>query len=127
MSVFLRSVVLADTTGTARTLERLDRCGRITIGPFTSYSQAPGNPFYSMFAFICLFLALGVALAQQGGCHVGAPAATGDTVAVHYWGYIADNSATGVKGKLFDTSAKRKQSFTFKLGDGQVIRGWEQG
>jgi hypothetical protein len=86
------------------------------------------HTLFTMLALLCLFL-LGVAAAQQVPltCHVGSPAVTGDTVHVHYWGYIADTSATGVKGKLFDTSSKRKKPFTFKLGAGQVIRGWEEG
>jgi FKBP-type peptidyl-prolyl cis-trans isomerase len=57
----------------------------------------------------------------------GASVNVGDTVHVHYSGYIDKTSATGKPDKLFDTSHKRKKPFIFKLGAGQVIRGWDQG
>lgn len=45
----------------------------------------------------------------------------GDTIAVHYVGYLPD-------GKVFDTSLKgAKTPFAFKLGAGQVIKGWDIG
>lgn len=45
----------------------------------------------------------------------------GDTLAMHYIGYLAD-------GKVFDTSLKgEKKPFVFKLGAGQVIPGWDIG
>ncbi len=50
----------------------------------------------------------------------GALAKAGDTVEVHYTGWLVD-------GKKFDSSLDRKQSFTFKLGGGQVIKGFDEG
>lgn len=45
----------------------------------------------------------------------------GDTVAVHYVGYLTN-------GQVFDTSLKgEKKPFAFKLGTGQVIQGWDIG
>jgi len=49
---------------------------------------------------------------------------TGQTVTVHYTGWLSDN---GAKGKKFDSSVDRGQQFSFKLGVQQVIAGWDQG
>ena len=50
----------------------------------------------------------------------GDAAALGQTVSVHYTGWLTD-------GTKFDSSRDRKDFFTFKLGDGQVIKGWDVG
>ena len=50
----------------------------------------------------------------------GAEAAAGQTVEVHYTGWLTD-------GTKFDSSHDRNQTFSFKLGAGQVIAGWDQG
>ncbi len=44
----------------------------------------------------------------------------GDIVEVHYSGFLSD-------GTLFDSSVERDQPFRFVLGQGQVIRGWDEG
>lgn len=50
----------------------------------------------------------------------GAEAKTGDTVSVHYTGALAD-------GTKFDSSLDRGAPFSFTIGLGYVIQGWDQG
>jgi peptidylprolyl isomerase len=48
----------------------------------------------------------------------------GQTVVVHYTGWLYEN---GEKGAKFDSSLDRGQPFSFTIGQGQVIRGWDEG
>jgi FKBP-type peptidyl-prolyl cis-trans isomerase len=50
----------------------------------------------------------------------GAEATAGKNVTVNYVGMLPD-------GKVFDASANHGQPFSFKLGGGQVIKGWDLG
>ncbi len=54
----------------------------------------------------------------------GAEASNGDTVEVHYTGWFWNDDA---KGDIFDSSHKRNATFSFTLGEGQVIKGWDEG
>ncbi len=50
----------------------------------------------------------------------GFVATSGKTVKVHYTGWLAN-------GQKFDSSVDRKEPFSFRLGAGEVIRGWDEG
>jgi FKBP-type peptidyl-prolyl cis-trans isomerase len=50
----------------------------------------------------------------------GPEAKDGDQVEIHYTGSFPD-------GRVFDTSRDRNQTFAFRLGAGQVIRGFDMG
>jgi FKBP-type peptidyl-prolyl cis-trans isomerase FkpA len=51
----------------------------------------------------------------------------GQQAVVHYTGWLYDPSAPESKGEKFDSSRDRGQTFSFPLGAGRVIRGWDQG
>ena len=57
----------------------------------------------------------------------GAEAAPGRNVVVHYTGWLYDATASDNHGKKFDSSVDRGQPFTFPLGAGRVIKGWDEG
>jgi FKBP-type peptidyl-prolyl cis-trans isomerase FkpA len=57
----------------------------------------------------------------------GAPAASGMRVTVHYTGWVYDSTAADQKGAEFDSSRAKNRPFSFNLGAGQVIAGWDQG
>src|SRR5678815_3584435 len=51
---------------------------------------------------------------------LGATAQAGQTISVHYTGWLEN-------GKKFDSSVDRGQPFSFPLGAGRVIKGWDEG
>lgn len=60
---------------------------------------------------------LGIEDIREG---TGAEAKSGQTVTVHYVGTLTD-------GSKFDSSRDRGQGFSFPLGAGRVIKGWDLG
>lgn len=90
-----------DTTGAAAAADTA--CAALTAVPTDSMAEA-GDGLMTL-------------TLRAGG---GAEAETGDTVRVHYLGCLTD-------GTRFDASYDRDRPFTFELGAGRVIRGWDLG
>lgn len=57
----------------------------------------------------------------------GEEADVGKTVNVHYTGWLYDETAPDNKGRKFDSSHDRNAHFSFMLGAGKVIKGWDHG
>ena len=51
----------------------------------------------------------------------------GQTAVVHYTGWLWDAAAPDNKGRKFDSSRDHGDTFAFRVGGGEVIRGWDQG
>jgi FKBP-type peptidyl-prolyl cis-trans isomerase len=78
-----------------------------------------------------VLIAAAAAIALPGGTvatdvrvGTGAVAVPGKTVTVHYTGWL---DVAGKRGKKFDSSRDHGQPFSFPLGGGQVIAGWDAG
>ena len=54
----------------------------------------------------------------------GASPKNGQTCVMHYTGWLWEG---GAKGKKFDSSVDRGKPFEFVIGQGQVIKGWDEG
>ena len=57
----------------------------------------------------------------------GAEAVAGKTVVVHYTGWLYDPAVANGHGAKFDSSLDRQSPFSFPLGGGRVIKGWDEG
>jgi len=57
----------------------------------------------------------------------GAEAVVGKQVVVHYTGWLRDASNPGSHGAKFDSSRDHDAPFSFVLGAGRVIKGWDEG
>lgn len=76
-----------------------------------------------------------VALAQEAGSlqvtelavGEGPAIAAGSVAVVHYTGWLYDPAAEDGKGRKFDSSVDRGKPFSFPLGAGRVIKGWDEG
>jgi FKBP-type peptidyl-prolyl cis-trans isomerase FkpA len=80
------------------------------------------------YLFICIVLLVGNLYSQEPADLViedkligtGTEALAGKKVTVHYSGFLTN-------GTMFDSSIPRKTPFTFILGAGEVIQGWDRG
>ena len=86
-----------------------------------------------MKSLLAVFLALNFSLASAADLvkadtvvGKGKEAVTGKTVDVNYTGWLFEDKAPNQRGRQFDSSAGRGP-FSFPLGAGRVIRGWDEG
>jgi FKBP-type peptidyl-prolyl cis-trans isomerase len=84
----------------------------------------------SLFACVAILAATAVSAADlvktDSVVGKGKEAVSGRTVEVNYTGWLHDPKAPNQKGKQFDSSIGRGP-FSFPLGAGRVIQGWDQG
>jgi FKBP-type peptidyl-prolyl cis-trans isomerase FkpA len=82
----------------------------------------------AMAAMMCVAGAAGAAGLAKTDTVVGKgkEAVAGKTVEVNYTGWLHDPAAKGKRGKQFDSSVGRGP-FSFPLGAGRVIKGWDEG
>ena len=64
---------------------------------------------------------------REAGDPASALIANGSAILVHYTGWLYDPSTVDGKGKQFDSSRTRIAPFSFIVGVGKVIKGWDQG
>lgn len=57
----------------------------------------------------------------------GAEATVGKVAVVHYTGWLYEGASADKKGRKFDSSLDRGSPFSFPVGAGRVIRGWDEG
>lgn len=57
----------------------------------------------------------------------GAVAGNGSVVTINYTGWLYDRNATGFRGMQFESTISTGQPFSFTVGAGNVIRGFDQG
>ena len=67
---------------------------------------------------------LGIEVLQEGS---GKVAEKGQRTTVHYTGWLADKDGKPDTKAKFDSSVDSGTPFTFELGAGQVIKGWDEG
>jgi FKBP-type peptidyl-prolyl cis-trans isomerase FkpA len=94
------------------------------LGTFTACSGSDSSPSATGETGLSTFTTLQVTDVVVG---TGAEATSGKSVTVHYTGWLYSQTAADHRGSKFDSSRDRNQPYTFNLGAGTVIRGWDQG
>jgi len=90
-------------------------CSMVAAAQETNVAPAPAEPIEEPLIVTDLVAGVGnEALPQM-------------TVVVHYTGWLYDAQAKDHRGRQFDSSRDRGQPFSFPLGAGHVIKGWDLG
>jgi len=88
--------------------------GAFALAPMPASAQTPGKTMTTASG-------LQITDSKVGS---GAQPKTGQTCVMHYTGWLYQN---GAKGAKFDSSLDRGQPFEFRIGMGEVIKGWDEG
>ena len=97
-----------------------------TIDPYPTVSPIIATPSASLTEILTAYDASKIVTTESGLQYIvyqegeGTPASVGDTVKVHYSGYLPD-------GNQFDSSITRGIPLEFPVGRGSVIKGWDEG
>ena len=94
------------------------------LGAFTACSGNDNAPSTTAETGLSSFTTLQVTDVKVG---TGTEATTGKAVTVHYTGWLYSQTASDHHGTKFDSARDRNQPYTFVLGSGTVIKGWDQG
>jgi len=108
----------AMTASSLRLLAALATCLSLSLaacGAKESATNAPQAPAVASLQSIVLKPGEGTAIIA------------GQLAVVQYTGWLYDTAAVDHKGKLFDSSQGTGKPFSFPVGTGSVIRGWDQG
>jgi len=111
------------------------------VAAFLAHHNATYNPGMRNLAFWPVFSLILIAgcggetertpvselIKQDVRAGTGAEAVAGRTVTVHYTGWLYEPGRPDNKGEKFDSSRDRNEPFSFGLGGGQVIAGWDEG
>jgi FKBP-type peptidyl-prolyl cis-trans isomerase FkpA len=99
-------------------------CALASAAPAVLHAQEKGASAISQFSPPAQVDQL-IKLDTQAG--QGEQAKPGDEVVVHYTGWLYAPQGEEFRGRKFDSSVDRGQPFSFPLGRGRVIKGWDEG
>jgi len=95
----------------------LAAAGFLTMGATRASAQNPGRTMTTASGLKIIDTKAGTGASPQ----------TGQTCVMHYTGWLYDEKAKDHHGKKFDSSVDRNEPFEFQIGQGMVIKGWDEG
>lgn len=93
--------------------------GALPLAACSAAGEPPSTPPQEAAA-----ASVGITELKEGN---GPAVSDGQAAVVHYTGWLYEAAAPEHKGRQFDSSRDHGQPFTFRIGAGEVIPGWDQG